>query len=95
MVPGHTKFLPDGAFGLVKQKYRKTRVCCIADLAKMVDDSSKMNTAQVMGSEDGDQVVFQRGWNTYLATLFKPIQHITSQFHFRYLCLFLLSFLPH
>ena len=84
MVPGHTKFLPDGAFGLVKQKYRKTPVSCISDIAKMVDDSSVMNTAQVMGYYEDGREVLQRGWNSYLSNFFKAIPSITSLYHFRY-----------
>ena len=84
MISGHTKFLPDGGFGLIKQKYRRTPVSCLQDVATMVDASSTMNTAQLMGHEDGEVIVTQRAWNAYLSTIFKTLPNMTSRYHFRY-----------
>ena len=39
MVVGHTKFIPDSCFGLVKQWYRKTHVECLSDIIDVVNNS--------------------------------------------------------
>ena len=35
MLVGHTKFAPDWCFGLLKQKYHRTPVGCLADLENL------------------------------------------------------------
>lgn len=35
LVAGHTKFTCDMCFGMVKKKYRRTRVSCLDDIAKV------------------------------------------------------------
>ena len=39
MIPGHTRFSPDQYFGLIKRKYRKTRISSVAQLSKVVKES--------------------------------------------------------
>ncbi len=39
MLLGHTKFSPDWCFGLLKQKFRKTKIDCFDDLVKVLDTS--------------------------------------------------------
>ena len=34
LIVGHTKFAPDLAFGLFKQKFRKTKVDCLDNIAE-------------------------------------------------------------
>ena len=43
MMVGHTKFAPDWAFGLLKQKFKRTPVRCLDDLLKMVCNSAAVN----------------------------------------------------
>ena len=71
MIVGHTKFGPDWAFGLVKQKYRKTKVGCLDDIVKVVEDSAHVNFAQLVGLEDCTVIVKQYDWSTYLSSYFK------------------------
>ena len=52
MLVGHTKFSRDWCFGLVKQRYRRTKVGCLADIAKVVNESAKVNFGQLVGTED-------------------------------------------
>ena len=42
----HTKFAPDWCFGLVKQKTRKTFISSLFDIARAVEDSASVNTAE-------------------------------------------------
>lgn len=65
MLVGHTKFAPDWAFGLLKQKYRRTQVGCLK--VKVVQDSASMNHAQLVGREDGEVIVPQYDWAKFFA----------------------------
>ena len=68
---GHTKFAPDWCFGLLKQKFRKTLVGCLDDLVCVVDQSACINSAQVVGKEDGTVLVDQYDWAGYFQSYFK------------------------
>ncbi|MEQ2231006.1 hypothetical protein ILYODFUR_035009, partial [Ilyodon furcidens] len=57
LIAGHTKFAPDGGFGLIKQAYKRTRVSTLADITKVVENSSpesRLNIPQLVGLEDGN-----------------------------------------
>ena len=71
MMVGHTKFAPDWAFGLLKQRFKRTKVGCLADLAKVVTDSATINHAQLVGKENGEVIVKQFDWATFFAKHFK------------------------
>lgn len=62
LLVGHTKFAPDWCFGLLKQKFRKTKVGCLADIAKVVNTSAVVNHAELVGNEDGTVLVTQYDW---------------------------------
>ena len=49
LITGHTKFAPDGNFGLLKRKFRLTEVNCLTDVEDVVNQSSAMNMAQLTG----------------------------------------------
>ena len=36
MITGHTKFAPDGSFGLIKKAYRRTAVSSLDELCEVV-----------------------------------------------------------
>ena len=65
MLVGHTKFAPDWCFGLFKQKFRKSKVGCLCDIAKVVNTSSEVNHAELVGREDGTVLVHQYDWAEY------------------------------
>ena len=44
---GHTRCFVDGGFGLVKQKYRKSDVDTVSQLAEAVNSSAAFNTPQL------------------------------------------------
>ena len=61
---GHTKFATDAYFGLIKQRFRHTRVDCIDDLARLVERSSNVNIAQPVGNQlTGERIVPLFDWH--------------------------------
>jgi hypothetical protein len=52
MIAGHTKFAVDWGFGLIKRKFRKTKVDCLQDIMDVVNQSSSVNKAVLVGRED-------------------------------------------
>ena len=70
MMVGHTKFAPDWAFGLLKQKFRRTIVGCLDDFVHVVNDSASINCAQLVGTEDGTTYVHQYNWSEHYSTFF-------------------------
>ena len=77
LIVGHTKFSPDTCFGLIKQKYRKTFVGCVEDIASVVSKSSEVNEAQLVGAQDGTSIVpmFDWGSSTRKVKGIKKFQH--------------------
>ncbi|XP_064651551.1 uncharacterized protein LOC135502539 [Lineus longissimus] len=59
LITGHTKFAPDWCFGLFKQRFRRTRVNTLDDIANVVSQStvSGVNIPQLAGKEDGSIIV--------------------------------------
>jgi len=86
MISGHTKFAPDWCFGLLKQRYRRTAVSSLADIAGVVDSSTVVgvNRAEIVGTEDGQVNVPTFDWQAYFQTFFKPFPGIKSIQHFRF-----------
>ncbi len=83
MVPGHTKFSPDGFFGLFKLKLKNSEVDDLEDLVKVVNSSTKgYNIAQTIFDETRERKVFFYSWTKYLKTFFKPLQDISKYHHF-------------
>ena len=67
MLLGHTKFAPDWAFGLLKQRFRRTLVGCI----EVVNSSATVNHAQLVGRENGEVIVKQYNWAGFFAPYFR------------------------
>ena len=84
LIAGHTKFAPDWCFGLVKQKFRRTRVSCLNDIANVVTAStpSGCNKAQIVATEDGHVSVEIYDWQTFLKQYFKSIPSLLTYHHF-------------
>jgi hypothetical protein len=79
LVVGHTKFSPDGYFGLVRRHYRRSQVYTYEQLAKVIEGSSK-NGHNACQRYSG---VIYRDWSSWLSTYFKTIPKITDYHHFR------------
>ena len=84
LVAGHTKFSPDGGFGLIKRKYRLMKVDCLQDIVDVVNSSSAMNVGKLVGSENGPTQVPTYDWTKYLSQLFSRIKGIKSSHHFHF-----------
>ncbi|KAK6167396.1 hypothetical protein SNE40_021432 [Patella caerulea] len=85
LISGHTKFAPDWAFGLIKQTYRRTMVSCLDEISEVVNSSTStgVNTAQLVGHENGDILVQQRDWQSFLHPYFRCLPGIKKYQHFR------------
>lgn len=87
LLVGHTKFAPDWCFGLLKQKFRRSKVDCLDDIAQVVRSSAVVNEAQLVATQDGEVLVPTYDWATffqphYYATALKGIKSY-QHFHFR------------
>ena len=86
LVVGHTKFAPDWCFGLLKQKFRKSKVDCLADLVQVVQASAEVNHAQLVGNENGDVIVPTYDWADHFDVPFRQtaLKGIKSFHHFTF-----------
>ena len=82
MVVGHTKFTPDSCFGLLKQRFRKTHVQCLTDIARVVEESATVNTVKIVGSESGIVYVPIYNWLSHFTQYFKKVSGIKSYHQF-------------
>ena len=82
LLAGHTKFAPDWCFGLVKQKTRKTYISSLFDIARAVEDSATVNTAEFVGLHNGRVLVTMYDWTSFLETFFKKIPRLKTFHHF-------------
>lgn len=78
MLPGHTKFAPNWGFGLLKQKFRKTKVNSLSELAATVEASAVHDSAQLVGTEDGMTFVTMYDWTKFLKPHFRKISHTST-----------------
>ena len=86
MMVGHTKFAPDGCFGLLKRRLRRERVSCLDDLATVVEASGEVNIAQLVGREDGTTYVPVYSWASFLAPHFRRIPQLKKYHHITISC---------
>jgi hypothetical protein len=84
MIPGHTKFSPDWCFGLLKKRYRRTKVGGLTDLIGVVNESATVNVAQPTGLEDGSVVVTTYDWQEYFKTFCTKVTGIKKLHHIRF-----------
>ena len=84
LVVGHTKFAPDWCFGLLKRKFRREKVGCLADIARVVDTSATVNISQLCGTQTGEVLVPTHDWKAYPSQYFKTLRNIKSYHHFRF-----------
>ena len=83
LIAGHTKFSPDGGFGLIKRKLKRTRVDCLDDIAEVVNKSSSMNHAVLVGTENGPSQITTYDWAAFLSSYFYKVKGIKSLQHFK------------
>jgi hypothetical protein len=83
MVAGHTKFSPDGFFGLFKLKLKNSEVDDLEDLVDVIKSSTNgYNSAETIYDENGERKIFFHSWTEYLKNFFKPLPNILKYHHF-------------
>uniref|UniRef100_A0A1X7V0T5 DUF7869 domain-containing protein n=1 Tax=Amphimedon queenslandica TaxID=400682 RepID=A0A1X7V0T5_AMPQE len=78
---GHTKFSPDWCFGVLKQRCRSV-VGSLHDLVEVVERSTSVKKAQVVGTLEGECIVKSYDWTGHLAPFFKKVKAIKTIHHF-------------
>ena len=83
---GHTKFSPDWCFGLFKRHFKRSKVGCLDDIVKVVNNSASPNVAQLVGSQSGEVIVPIYDWSTYFEekTIKTSLRGITQMHHFHF-----------
>ena len=84
LIVGHTKFAPDWCFGLLKQRFRKTYVSSLEDLVEVVNSSAAVNTAQLVGTQDGEVIVPCYDWSSFLGKYMNKVPKMKSYHHFTF-----------
>ena len=80
MIVGHTKFTPDSCFGLFKQRFRRSHVQSLSDIATVVLESAKVNQVQLVGTEQGEVMVPTYDWMSFFAPRLRKVLGI-KQYH--------------
>ena len=57
LLVGHTNLAPDWCFGLLKQRFHRTYVSSLQEIADVVESSADVNTAQLVGTQSGEVIV--------------------------------------
>ena len=84
LIVGHTKFSPDWCFGLLKRRFRRTKVGCLADMERVVDDSAEANVPQLVGTQNGEVVVPMYDRSSLFAGHLRKLKHIKKYQHFTF-----------
>jgi len=84
LIVGHTKFSPDGYFGLIKRHYRRSQVYTYDQLSDIVESSSKnSHNYCVRVSKNIDTPIIYRDWSSWLSQYFDSFKGITNYQHFK------------
>ena len=84
LIVGHTKFSPDGYFGLIKRHYRRSQVYTYEQLSNMVVSSSTNGHNLCIGSPKNTTTpIIYRDWTSWLSQYFIPLKGISNYHHFR------------
>lgn len=84
---GHTKFSCDWAFGLLKKRFRLSKVSSLTQLENVVKSStpSGLNQTIMTGTESGEGLVPINDWLTYFQEKgWKSCKNITNYAHFEF-----------
>jgi len=84
LLVGHTKFSPDGFFGLIKQHYRRAQVYTYEHLVNIVESSSKNGHNRcIRVSKNLVPPVIYRDWSAWLSQYFSACKGLSAYQHFR------------
>ena len=84
LLVAHTKFAPDWFFGLFKQRFRRTFVSSWQEIANVVESLADVNTAQLVGTQDGEVIVSVYDWTQFLGEHFRKVPKMKSYHHFTF-----------
>ena len=86
LIAGHTKFVLDRSFRLIKKAFKVTYVSSLYEFVQLVETSSTtgLNKAQLVGMHDGRVVVPVYDWSTFLGQYFKKLPNIKKFHHFQF-----------
>ena len=84
LLVGHTKFTPEACFGLFKKRFRQTNVQSLKDIMEVVNTSAEVNTAEVIGWEDGKVLIRNYDWTSFFAESMMKISGIKQFHHFQF-----------
>ena len=84
LLAGHTKFAPDWCFGFAKQRTRRTFISSLFDIARAIEDSATVNTAELVGLHNGNVLIPTYDWMSYFETFFNRIPHLKTYHDFRF-----------
>ena len=86
MIVGHTKFAPDGYFGRIKYRYRRSKVYTYHQMDDLINDSSPngQNVCQTYRNDSGKINFEYRQWPVCLSKYFKNLPNITGYHHFSF-----------
>ena len=85
MVKGHTKFSPDGYFGLFKIQYQKKNIDWIGDVVECVREASSNSIIPLpygLSLKRKKPLFNFYDWKSFLSKFFKDIPEITSYNYF-------------
>ncbi len=84
MAVGHTKFAPDGYFGLIKYRYRRSCIYTYDQLCDLIENSSANghNLCQRYRDENGTECFEYRDWSDWFLKYFRKLPGITNYHHF-------------
>ncbi len=56
---------------VLKQRLRRTKIGCLADIARVTNTSAVVNNTQLVGTEDGTVIVTQFNWAEFFSQYFR------------------------
>ena len=86
LIVGHTKFSPDGYFGLIRRRYRRSQVYTYDQLVSVIEDSSSAghNLCQRYDGYDKPELnITYKDWSSWLNKYFRKLPNITRYHHFK------------
>ena len=84
MLVGHTKFSPDAYFGLLKKKYRLSKIYTFEQIVDVINSSTvkECNVCHPYRNDDGSASFKYRAWSKWLEKYFRKLPGISFYQHF-------------
>lgn len=84
MLVGHTKFIPDAYFGLIKLIYRRSKIYTYRQMVNVINSSTvgRYNICQTFTNDKEERNFKYRNWSTWLLKYFKKLPNISKYHHF-------------